>query len=235
MKGIFSKTTDSNFVEAAGIAGLNFIILDCEHGIVNREILCNHIRAAKLTKMKAIVRVPSLNKNAIGTVYDLGADMAMVPGVDTIEQMNAVVSAIRFNQERGVCKFVRAAEYGNLDKEKYFAQQNIKGFSIQLESSEAIMNAAGFFSHEEAKRCIFFIGPNDLARSVGLPGEITHPDVVKVMENTAKLAKEFEVTLGTFTENAEQSIKMRQLGFSFIAQSVDVNIFLEGCKSIHIS
>ena len=52
MIGIFSKTTDSSFIEAAGFAGLDFIIIDQEHAPVSNENLYNHIRAAKLFHMR---------------------------------------------------------------------------------------------------------------------------------------------------------------------------------------
>ena len=78
MIGIFSKTSDSNFVEATGLAGLDFIILDQEHGIVTSEKLLDHVRAAKVSNLKTFVRVPYLNSNYIGKALDSGADGVMV-------------------------------------------------------------------------------------------------------------------------------------------------------------
>lgn len=59
--GVFSKVLDSAFVEAAGLAGLDFIILDQEHGPVSLERLHDHVRAARLTNMAPIIRVKGLD------------------------------------------------------------------------------------------------------------------------------------------------------------------------------
>ena len=96
MIGIFSKTTDSNFVEAAGYAGIDFIILDQEHGPITNETLYNHVRAAKVSDMKSFVSVPVNFPHLIGTALDSGADGVQVPNISSYkEALNAVKAAIK--------------------------------------------------------------------------------------------------------------------------------------------
>ena len=76
--GMFSKTTDSALVEAAGYAGLDFMVLDTEHGPASLETLHHHVRAAALTPMAALIRVR--NMDGIGAALDTGAMSASIIG-----------------------------------------------------------------------------------------------------------------------------------------------------------
>lgn len=229
MIGIFSKTTDSNFVEAAGLAGLDFIILDREHGPVSENKLHDHVRAARLTDMKAIVRVHELNHNAIGSALDAGADGVQVPNISSLEEAEAAIRAARFYPlgERGVCRFVAGAEFGLKDKAAYFRDSNSKMLILQVEgkkgldSVEEILKLDGFD--------VLFIGPYDLSQSLGFPGEVDHPEVKAAIARTAALAKAAGKALGTFTDHPEHISGLAVTGFSFLACSVDVNIFLSAC------
>ena len=129
MLGIFSKTNDSNFIEAAGLSGLDFIILDQEHGSVTNDRLFDHIRAAHVTSMKAIVRVKELNHNEIGSALDAGADGVQIPNISTPEEAKMAIEAARFFPlgKRGICRFVKAANYGLKDRNEYFTSENTKG------------------------------------------------------------------------------------------------------------
>ena len=104
--GIFSKTLDSAVVEAAGHSGLDFIILDMEHGPSTLPIIHNHVRAARLTSMASIVRVRENSPHMIGAVLDSGADGVQVPNISTADQAREAVKAARFypTGTRGVCR-----------------------------------------------------------------------------------------------------------------------------------
>ena len=96
--GVFSKTTDSAFVEAAGIAGLDFIILDMEHGPATLETMHHHVRAAKMTKMLSIIRVKGVDVHAIGSALDTGADGVQVPNISTAAQAVEAIKAVLYQQ-----------------------------------------------------------------------------------------------------------------------------------------
>lgn len=77
--GPFMKTCDPAFVEAAGYAGMDFVILDMEHGPASVESLQNHIRAAQVAGVLPVVRVGSYGD--ISRVLDIGAGGVQVPQV----------------------------------------------------------------------------------------------------------------------------------------------------------
>lgn len=232
--GIFSKTLDSAFVEATGIAGLDFIILDTEHGPASLETLHNHVRAAKLTALNPIIRVKGVEAHAIGSALDTGATGIQVPNINSAEQAREAVHAARFYPmgSRGVCRFVRAANFGDKEKARYFQDANQAVVILQVEGLEgvgnldAILDVAGFD--------VLFVGPYDLSQSVGRPGEVDSPEVVALMRDIAEKAKAKGVLLGAFCDTPENAKLLRSEGFSYIAYSVDVSIFLEAVKNLNI-
>ncbi len=115
-----------------------------------------------------IVRVLDLRKEPIAKALDIGATGVQVPQVATPEQVRQVLRAARFapQGQRGVCRFVRAADYSGLPREQYFQQANDALVVIQLEGKEAIGNLEAILSVGGFD--IVFIGPYDLSQSLGL-------------------------------------------------------------------
>ncbi|MFY7989544.1 MAG: HpcH/HpaI aldolase family protein [Fluviicola sp.] len=232
MIGFFSKTTDSSFIEAAGHAGLDFAIIDQEHGLASREAILHHTRAAKLGGLKAIVRVAELNHNLIGAALDQGADGVQIPNITTAEEAEKAIQAARFYPlgMRGVCRFVPAANHGTKDKNRYFADENQKLVILQVEGVEGIKNIDSILSLEGFD--ILFIGPYDLSQSLGIPGEIEHPTLLKTISDLVLKAKEKNKLIGTFVDTKKAIKNMQDQGIDYIAYSVDVNIYHDACKSI---
>jgi len=232
--GIFSKTTDSAFVEAAGIAGMDFIILDTEHGPAGLETLHNHVRAARLTPMASVIRVKGIDANGIGSALDTGADGVQVPNISTAQQAGAAVDAARFypHGSRGVCRFVRAADFGDMGREKYFAAANEKLLVLQVEGREGVENLDAILEVQGFD--ILFVGPYDLSQSVGVPGDVESPEVLALMRDIAAKAREKGVLLGAFSDTLKRNNTLQEEGFAYIAYSVDINIYSEALKKICI-
>ncbi len=227
--GIFSKTTDSSLIEAAGIAGLNFVVLDMEHGPITFEVLQNHIRAAKLRSIASIVRVKEIDRCAIAAALDIGADGVQIPNISTADQARVAVKAARFYPygDRGVCRFVRAADYGNISRDGYFKRENEKLLILQVEGKEGAKNIDDILKVPGFD--ILFIGPYDLSQSIGSLGKVESSEVINLMREIAVKAKDKNIILGSFSDDEKRSQLLKQEGFKYIAYSVDINIFLNGC------
>lgn len=230
--GTFSKTTDSAFVEAAGLAGLDFIILDTEHGPANLETLHNHVRASRLTSMSAIIRIKGVDAHAIGSALDTGAAGIQVPNINTAQQAKIAVDAARFYQlgNRGVCRFVRAAHFGSQDKTEYFSKANTAVVILQVEGLEGVKNLDAILDVQGFD--VLFIGPYDLSQSVGKPGEVNAPEVLTLMSEIAQKAQSKGVILGAFCDTPENAQLLKEQGFQYLAYSVDVNIYLNACQHL---
>ena len=230
--GIFSKTLDSAFVEAAGHAGLDFIILDTEHGPSGWETIHNHVRAARMTMMAPVVRVNGLDPHAIGAALDSGADGVQVPNITTAAQASDVVAAARFYPigQRGVCRFVRAARFGETDKASYFAAENDKLLILQVEGLEGVENIDAILAVPGFD--VLFVGPYDLSQSAGRPGEVDSPEVRALIDRITAATAAAGKILGIFCDTPEALSRYRALGVPYLSYSVDISFFREALENL---
>ena len=231
--GMFMKTSDPAFVEVAGHAGMNFVILDMEHGPVNLTDMQNNVRAAQVAGVEPIIRVNKLCPQAISQALDIGAIGVQIPQIQNAEEAHKAIKFAKFypEGERGICRFVRAARYSSVSKTDYFKLANEKSLIIlQLEGIESINNLDEILKVEGID--IIFIGPYDLSQSLGVPGEITHPKVVEAMEKIVSRADQMNIKTGTFVDTPELLQIWKNAGVKYLAYSVDLGIFYEASKEI---
>ena len=161
--------------------GYDYVILDTEHGPTDIENQQNNIRACELRGILPIVRVPYIDDNVIGKALDIGAMGIQISQIRCAEDVKKVIKYAKFypEGERGVCRFVRAADYSSLNRNAFFKKENEKIIIIQLEGKEAIDNLDEILEVDGYD--IIFIGPYDLSQSLGVPGQISHPKVLAAM------------------------------------------------------
>lgn len=230
--GLFMKTGDAAFVECAGYGGFDFVILDMEHGAVDFFKLQNLIRAAEAAGVLPIVRTYDTSEIAIAKVLDLGAKGVQIPQIQTAEEARRVVKATKFfpEGERGVCRFVRAANYSSTPREIYFKQANETLVILQVEGQKALKQLDDILEVKGVD--ILFIGPYDLSQSLGVPGQIMAPVVVNNIRKITKRARQVGVVIGIFCDTLEAVNLWRNEGIQYFSYSVDVGIFTEACASI---
>ena len=232
--GVFSKTCDPAFIETMGYAGMDYVIIDLEHGPNSVQNVQNLIRGAQVAGLMTIVRVKESCSSVMGEVLDIGAGGIQVPQIATPEEAEAVIKRTKFSPigERGVCRFVRAANYSSKDRFEYFKDANEAVIILQIEGQEGIDNLDGIISVKGIDA--IFIGPYDLSQSLGVAGQIDHPLVEEKMLEIVKKCAKVGVTVGTFVDTVENARKWKKLGVKYISYSVDVGIFYDAIKSLII-
>lgn len=230
--GVFSKTCDPGVIEALGYGGADFVIIDLEHGPNSIQNVQNLIRGAQSAGIFPIVRVKETYYSVIGEALDIGAGGVQVPQITTKEEARTVIEKTKFAPigSRGVCRFVRAADYSAKDRFQYFKDANEAITILQIEGQEGIDNLKSII--EVGNIDVIFIGPYDLSQSLGFQGDIDNPLVEEKMLEIIKICNEKNITVGTFTDTIKNAIKWKKLGVKYIAHSVDVCIFYESTKNI---
>lgn len=230
--GIFSKTCDGSFIESSGKSGIDFCILDMEHGPVSYEHLPNLIRACELSATLPIVRVADNSEEYIGKALDLGAFGVQIPQINDKDSAIKAIKHAKFYPEgsRGVCRYVRAAEYSSKNKYDYFKESNETLIILQVEGIEGIQNLNDILAVPGID--VIFIGPYDLSQSLGVPGNVHHPKVIEQMKTIVDKASAAGITVGTFVDTPEDARYWKKLGVKYIANSVDVGIFYSACREI---
>ncbi len=225
--GPFMITSDPAFVETAGYAGFDFVLLDMEHGPGTFENLQNLIRAANVAGVCPVVRVPRGTDIWIDQALDVGAGVVMIPQIDTAEQARAAISAAKFSPRgtRGTCRMVRSACYGAYPGAQYFSKAQETGVILQAEGKKAVENLDEILDTPGID--VLFIGPYDLSSSLGHVGEVDHPEVVACIKDIIARATAKGVKLGCFADTAGDAKKWRDLGVRFIGYSCDTDLFYQ--------
>ncbi len=230
--GIFSKTCDPGFIETLGFAGADYVILDLEHGPNSVQSVQNLIRGAQIAGIMPIVRVKENCESVMSEVLDIGAGGIQVPQITTKEDAQKVMDKAKFSPlgERGVCRFVRAANYSAKNCFEYFKEENEKVIVLQIEGQEGIDNIDDILTVDGID--VLFIGPYDLSQSLGVPGEIDNPIVEEKMIEIIEKCNEKNITVGTFVDTKENALKWKKTGVKYISYSVDMGIFHDAVTDI---
>lgn len=231
--GPFSKSCDPAIIECIGLAGFDFVIIDLEHGPNSIETAQNLVRAAILHQITPIIRVNKNNESMISKALDIGALGVQVPQINNEQSARNVINAARFSPEgnRGICRYVRAAEYSKKNKNDYFEESNKNTLIIiQIEGKKGLENIDSILQVEGID--IVFIGPYDLSQSMGVPGQTNHPKVLEAMKMITEKANHYNKIVGTFIETPADLKIWKDLGLLYLSYKVDVGIFYDACHNL---
>lgn len=231
--GPFMKLASPQIVEIAGYAGFDFVILDTEHGPLSFETVENLVRAAQGVGIAPLVRVYENSPSLISRSLDVGAQGVLVPRISSKEEATGLARAARFapEGERGVCCYVRAARFSDTDEHTYFDNANRNTVVIaMIEGKEGIVNLDEIISVPGLD--VIFIGPYDLSQSLGMPGQVTSPEVTSEMQRVVQKARAAGLAVGTFVDNVEGARRWVGFGAQFIAFSVDVGIVYPAMRNV---
>ncbi|MCL2775654.1 MAG: aldolase/citrate lyase family protein [Oscillospiraceae bacterium] len=230
--GIFSKTCDPGFIEVMGYAGMDYVIIDLEHGPNTIQTAQNLIRAAQVAEIFPIIRVKEGCESVMCEALDIGAGGIQVPQITTKAEAEAVIDRVKFHPDgqRGVCRFVRAADYSAKDRFKYFADANKSVIILQIEGKDGIENIDEILTVKGID--VIFVGPYDLSQSLGLTGQVDHPLVEEKMLEIVRKCAQKGVTVGTFVDTPANAAKWQKNGVKYISYSVDVGIFYNAVSEL---
>lgn len=167
-------------VEIAGQAGLDFVVIDCEHGPMNEQTAEDMIRAAEVVDITPLVRVPANRPEVILRFMDRGAAGVVVPHVNTRTDAEAAVAAVKYAPEgrRGyaagrwtIGTTGNPFEFSNRETLVICMVEEVAG----LANIDEILAVPGVD--------VIHIGAGDLAQELGLIGQTTHPKVVETVRH----------------------------------------------------
>lgn len=217
--GTILSLNSTDVAEILSGIGFDWIFIDAEHSTLDPGNL-QAIFQAVGESTPCVVRVPLLDEIIVKKTLDAGAAGLLVPQVNTAEQAEQLVRWGRYYPEgsRGL-GFGRAQGYG-LKVGEYLetANENIL-LSVQAESAEAVKNIESIVQVEGLDAVL--VGPYDLSASMGLPGQIDHPDVQAAIQHVAKVCLNAQMPIGIFGMTAQAVGPYIEQGFRFIVAGVD--------------
>lgn len=210
---------------------INFICVDMEHTDTSYADLANIARALRGSGKKLYVRLPGCDEVAAKKALDLGATGIIVPSVNSRELAEKAVAIAKFPPEgiRGA-SLCRATDYGR-NFADYFASHNRQvRVVVMLEHIDAVDAVDDILSVPGIHAS--FIGPYDLSASMGLAGQLDHPEVVEARQTFLRASQRHGVLPGFhIVPNDPQLVAAAvQEGYRFIALSLDQEFLKDGLR-----
>ena len=212
-------------VEIVARAGFDFVMIDAEHTQIGRGEIEALLRAAEVAQTPALVRVPGNDRIWISSVLDAGAAGILVPRVNTADDVRAAVAATRYPPvgERGVGPG-RAAAYG-AEIERAIARGNQDVvLAVQVETKQGLENIEAIAAVEGVDA--IYIGPGDLAVSLGALGPEGRPLLQKAIAKIAECCLRKGRSAGIFNMTGEDLTQSIARGLTFLTLAADSVFFI---------
>jgi 4-hydroxy-2-oxoheptanedioate aldolase len=214
--------------------GLDWLLIDMEHAPNGLESVLAQLQAVAPYPVTPVVRVPSANAVTVKQVLDLGAQNLLVPMVSSREEALAVVESVRYPPlgKRGVgSALARSARWNRTDGYLFQSEQHVSLF-VQIETDAGVAAAAGIAAVDGVDGV--FVGPSDLAASMGLIGQQTHPDVTSAVLRAFEGVKESGAPVGVNAFDPAVADSYLAAGASFVLVGADVAMLARGSEALAI-
>jgi 4-hydroxy-2-oxoheptanedioate aldolase len=212
--GCFIPPASPEIVEICALAGFDFALLDAEHGAISPATAYPMILAAEARGIPAFARIGQIDKQVILKFLDLGITGVMAPQVNSAEQAASAIAATRYfpDGNRGLAGG-RTFDYALTEPAAEMAPKlNDRILTmIQFEHVDTLKELDAILRLEHLD--VLFIGPNDLAQSLGFTGQPGHPEVTRVADEVVARAKAAGVRTGTVAPTIESAQSVFARGF----------------------
>lgn len=222
MLGCFVRYPDASLIEVQGYLGWDFLVFDGEHGTLEPRDCENMVRAAELRGVTPIVRVTTNLAPVILRYLDTGAQGLLVPWINTAEEAERAVRAVKYfpRGNRGLAG-VRASDFAQAGPlSDYIVKANAETLVVlQVESADAVEQLPKILEVDDVD--VVFIGPNDLSNSLGFPGQLDHPKVKPALDRAVEMILASKRALGIMVGSVSAAQHWRQRGARYITITLD--------------
>jgi 2-keto-3-deoxy-L-rhamnonate aldolase RhmA len=229
--GAFLQTGSAVAAEIASTTGIDWALIDLEHGAGTEAELVGQLHALGTGPVAGIVRVESLSRLRVGRALDLGAAGVMVPQINTPEDARELASFVRYQPSgaRGVALSARGAGYGTA---RHGDLDRISDSIItiaQIETRLAVDNAPKIAATDHID--VLFVGPSDLSHSLGVPGQFESRVFAEALDSVAAAARSASKALGVHIPSISEFDRYHSRGFRFISVGADGTAVASGLRA----
>jgi 4-hydroxy-2-oxoheptanedioate aldolase len=218
--GTFCNLGSALAVEACAAAGVDWVLVDNEHGAGGETELAAAIGAAAGYGVPALARTESAERIRIGRALDLGVAGIMVPRIESAGAAQQFVTHMRYppTGDRGVATYNRQCGFGLRPAALGEADQTVAGV-VQIETAGALADADKIAAIDGVDT--LFVGPMDMSYALGVPRDFGHPDYQRALDTVLDACREHGKAAGILVPSAQAAQEMIDRGFTFIALGSD--------------
>lgn len=230
--GSWSSIPSTVLTEIIAHSGLDFLVIDAEHGPLSMETAQEMVRVVQGYALTPLIRIPANEPYLILRALDIGAQGVHIPHVSTAEDARNAVKFSKYRPmgNRGYSPFTRAGRFGL--NAAYHAEQANKDTLVvaHVEGVEGVRNLKEIVKVKGLD--VVFIGPYDLSQSLGKPGQVKDKEVIKLVQDSAKLIENSGLVCGSFASDKEYLDILWNCGVRYLTYMVDSAIILDAYRNI---
>jgi 4-hydroxy-2-oxoheptanedioate aldolase len=229
--GLWSSLCSNMAAEIISDSGFDWILLDTEHSPNEIPVLMTQMQAMERGTATPVVRAAWNDAVLLKRILDVGAQSVLIPFVQNAEEARRAVAATRYPPQgiRGTAGSARGSRYGRV--KDYLKKANGEiCVLVQAETREALGQLEAIAKVDGIDGV--FIGPSDLAASMGHIGELTHPEVQKAIEDAGRRLKALGKPAGILTLNEDEARRYISWGYTFVAVGADVGLLARSADAL---
>jgi 2-keto-3-deoxy-L-rhamnonate aldolase RhmA len=227
--GMWVTLESASITEMAVAFGLDWVVIDAEHGHLDWKEIVEHIRATVRSDTVALVRISQIDVGLIKRALDIGADGIVVPWVETADQLKQAVSYANYPPKglRGMGG-ERATGWGQCLAE-HVAEANDHVLVVPIiETVTAARNIKQLCEVDGPE--IFFFGPADFSSTAGYAGQWEGPGVARQIVDCCDVIKGHGKHCGVMVTGNDNLLARRDQGFRMLGLGMDCGLLLRGLK-----
>lgn len=229
--GLWVTLDSASITEMAVALGMDWVVVDAEHGHLDWSQILEHIRAAVRSETVVLVRIAERNTALAKRALDIGADGIVVPMVETVEQLQEALQDCWYPPEgrRGIGG-ERATAWGQAIVE-HTAEANQQVMVVPLiESVRAMANLLQMTEIHGTDAFLF--GPNDFSASAGYRGQWEGPGIAEQLLEAKDILRSAGKACGLLTRNAQDLTLRRSQGFQMLGLGTDAGLLLRSTRDM---
>ena len=230
--GMWVATGNAYCAEICAGSGLDWLLIDSEHAPNDLRSVLTQLQVIEAYPIWPVVRLPSDDTVTIKQYLDLGISSLMIPMVESADQAQSIVRAVRYppNGIRGVGSALGRASRWNRNSTYLAEADGSITLIVQIESRTGLHEAPKIATVDGIDG--IFFGPADLAASLGFLGQQEHPEVVQAVEQGIESARSAGVPVGVNAISDSMVERYVQRGCSFILVGSDVSLLARGSEEL---
>jgi 2-dehydro-3-deoxyglucarate aldolase len=214
--------------EAMGCAGFDWLVLDMEHVPIDFKDAYQILQAIGGTPACPVLRLAWNDPVLVKRALDIGAQTLMFPFIESVDEAQRAVASTRYPLpgkagSRGYAAMHRASRYGTLPDYNALANDSVLRI-IQLETPAALAQLEQIAAVDGVDA--LFVGPGDLAASMGHLGQIGHPEVQAAISDAAKRARAIGKPIGIVGPTPEMVRQFLAYGYHYVAVASDMGMMM---------
>ena len=229
--GIWSNLASNISSEILSFAGFDWVLFDMEHAPNDIHSLITQLQAMKGSGTSPIVRPVWNDVVEIKRLLDIGFHNFIVPFVQNADEAKQAVSGVRYppRGRRGVSVGARGSSYGYTKNYWHKIEDHI-GLVVQVETLEALDNIKEIFSVDGIDG--IFVGPSDLAASMGHLADTGNPVVQKKLADIADMCNKINAPVGILATGGPDGQKYFDMGYTFVGMGSDSGLFRNATSAL---